>query len=473
MIRAIGLLILLATVMLTVSWFADRPGTVAIVWQEWRVDTSVPVLLAVVALIAAAAAFLYRFWRGIVGAPRAFGRWRRERRRRKGYVALTQGMVAVAAGDPDEARRQARRADVLLNEPPLTMLLSAQAAQLNGDEEAASRYFTQMLERPETEFLGLRGLLIQAMRSGDDARAIELARRARRLRPKTLWVLRTLFELEARVGEWRAAAETLALAQRAGALPAAEARRHEAAVLIELSRAAAAAGDGRDALRLAQQAYRADPDHPAAALWLVRCSIDTGKTRAAERVIEEQWARTPHPDLLAAYRQARPVAEPLQWVKQVERLARLAPLHRESMLALAQANLEARLWGEARRHLTAALDAANGQPDSGICRLMAQLEDDESGDQAAVRRWLARAAEAPPEPAWVCDACGAVYEQWQARCARCHSFNRLAWRQPARVMPKLVESAGRGDKTETDALPATSPTAAGSADTTDSRDVNA
>jgi hypothetical protein len=43
-------------------------------------------------------------------------------------------MVAVAAGDAAEAGRQAKRADALLGDPPLTMLLSAQAAQLNGDD---------------------------------------------------------------------------------------------------------------------------------------------------------------------------------------------------------------------------------------------------------------------------------------------------------------------------------------------------
>lgn len=440
MIRAFFLLLLLAAFMLAVAWFADRPGNVAIVWQGWRIDTSVPILIAAVALIAAAAAFLYRFWRALVGAPRAFGRWRRERRRRKGYVALTQGMVAVAAGDPDEARRQARRADVLLNEPPLTMLLSAQAAQLNGDETAASRYFTQMLERSETEFLGLRGLLIQAMRAGDHERAMTLARRARALRPKTPWVLTTLFELETRSGNWRDAADTLAYAERAKALPAPQARRHEAAVLIELSRSAATAGRSRDALRHAEHAHRADPDHIAAAIWLAERYADAGKTRAAEKIVEQQWARAPHPDLLAAYRRARPVAEPLQWVKQVERLARLAPLHRESMIALGVANLDAKLWGEARRHLTAAIEASGGEPSAGLCRLMARLEEEENVDAAAVHRWLTRAADAPPDPAWVCGACGAAHARWQANCPRCGSFDKLEWRAPARVQPVLVHT---------------------------------
>ena len=90
-----------------------------------------------------------------------------------GYRALTQGMVAVAAGDAEEAQKLARKADALLAEPPLTLLLSAQAAQLNGDETARpQRYFTAMLDRAETEFLGLRGLIMQALkrrRRGDGA----------------------------------------------------------------------------------------------------------------------------------------------------------------------------------------------------------------------------------------------------------------------------------------------------------------
>jgi len=284
------------------------------------------------------------------------------------------------------------------------------------------------------------------MRAGDTAQAIELARRARTLRPKTPWVLSTLFELETRAGHWREAAETLARAQRARALPIGDVHHHEATLLIEMSRAAAAENRARDALQLAEQAHRADPEHEAASLWLAECYVGAGKMRAAERVIEQEWARRPHPDLLVFYRQARPVAEPLQWVKQVERLARLAPLHRDSMVALGAADLDAKLWGEARRHLGAAIDAFGGAPPSGICRLMARLEEEESKDSAAVRRWLARAAEAPPDPAWVCGHCGAAHARWQANCARCGSFDRLAWQAPARVQPALVAAQGEGSK---------------------------
>ena len=81
----------------------------------------------------------------------------------RGYKALTQGMVAVAAGDAQEARRQARKAENFLADPPLTMLLSAQAAQLSGDDKAAGKFFKKMSERKDTKYLGIHGMLNQAI----------------------------------------------------------------------------------------------------------------------------------------------------------------------------------------------------------------------------------------------------------------------------------------------------------------------
>ena len=171
------------------------------------------------------------------------------------------------------------------------------------------------------------------------------------------------------------AADTLGRAQRAGALPAPQARRHRGGGAVELSRAAAAGGREREALRLAEQAWRADPDHPAAAI----CLPSPTRRRQAARGRADRRAGV---DALAPsrparrLRRARPVAEPLQWVKQVERLVRARAAACESLVALGTADLEAKLWGEARRHLTSAIQAG-AEPTVGQCRLMARLEDEE------------------------------------------------------------------------------------------------
>ncbi len=147
MIRLLlGLLVVAGLVWVAVL-FAEEPGTLSLEWAGWQVQTSVAVLVLAVVTLILVILLLLKFFGAVFGAPRAFLRSRRERRRREGYKALTQGMVAVAAGEADEARRLARRADALLAEPPLTLLLQAQSAQLDGDERAARNYFLAMLER--------------------------------------------------------------------------------------------------------------------------------------------------------------------------------------------------------------------------------------------------------------------------------------------------------------------------------------
>ena len=137
MIRAIGFLIVLAGLSALSVWFADNPGQVSLVWQGYVIETSAAVLVMGIVMIAIAAAVLYRLWVALKQAPGKIARNRRDAKTRRGYQALTRGIVAVAAGDAVEAKAQAGRADGLLREPPLTMLLSAQAAQLDGDEAAA------------------------------------------------------------------------------------------------------------------------------------------------------------------------------------------------------------------------------------------------------------------------------------------------------------------------------------------------
>lgn len=441
MLRTLFFIVKLAVVVLVAVWLANRPGDVVLQWFGYRIETSVGILLLVALLIGVVIALLYRWWGLLRSAPRKIGKVHQESRARRGYKALTQGMVAVAAGDAEEAQRWARKADGLLDQPPLTMLLSAQAAQLDGDDKAAKRYFEAMLERDETRFLGLRGLLMQALRDKDDTAALNYARQAYALRPKTPWVLDMLFDLSERNGDLIAAEQALREATRLKQLPPADSSRKRALLLVEQAQAAAGNGDRDAALRLAKQAHKLSADLVPATLLQAELMIDAGRGRDAARLLEKAWPAKPHPDLAAAYRRARSQAgerDSIEMLKAVERLVAAVPSHTESRLALAEAALDAKLWGEARRYLADAAGTDGVLPSERICRLMAGLEEAEHGDGARARDWWLKAAEAQPDPAWVCSACGAVAERWTARCGACNAFDTLDWTTPPRVAGPLV-----------------------------------
>ena len=455
--RAIPALIVIGLLAAAAGFLASEPGKVALTWQGWRVETSVALLVLGVVLLAMLAAALFHLIRKILGGPRAIMRARREKRRREGYRALTQGMVAVAAGDAEEAQRHARKADMLLAEPPLTLLLSAQAAQLKGDEHAARKYFTAMLERAETEFLGLRGLVMQALRGGDERAALRLVERAKELRPKTPWVLQSLFELQARAGKLIEAEATLAEALKRKVLSAETLLHHRVVLLHERSREAEAQGDHRQALQLAAKAHGLEPGFaPATARYAELLRIG-GWTRRAAKAVETAWRAAPHPDLAAAWHALASEETPVARVKYAERLAAANPEHPESRLVQARAALAARLWGEARRHLEALGGKAEAEsaPSPRICQHMAELEEQQHQDQPAAHRWLARAAaSATPDPTWICGACGAETPRWSATCPACHAFASLTWRSPAPGTPRRLPAAPEG---MTPALPVPAP----------------
>jgi HemY protein len=241
--------------------------------------------------------------------------------------------------------------------------------------------------------------------------------------------LTTLFEIQARSGNWPAAAETLDQAAKRNLIARDVARKRRAALACEQARIRAAAGADDEARALLRQAHRLDPGQAPIAAALVRALSAAGETREASKTAERAWREAAHPLLAAAYRDIVPGESPIERAKRFERLARLAPDHVESHLALAEAALGANLWGEARSHLRKVIDVGS---DGGAraFRLMARVEESERQDHVAASAWLGRAARAPADPAWICQSCGAASDQWHAVCPSCRGVDMLRWERP-------------------------------------------
>lgn len=428
--RVVLLALVIVAAAFAASWMSAQPGSVTVRWLGWRADTSVAVFVLAIALVVLAGGLVYRFWRFLITAPRALLERLATRRRQRGYAALSSGMIAVAAGDAAEAERQARRAESLLRDATLTRLLRAQVARLAGDTHRAQRSYEELAQDPDTALVGVLGLLDQAEDAGDTLQALQLAEKAHRLQPGARGVLRRLFDIQVRTRRWADADRTLIEASRRRAFPPAEMRQMRAAVLVERSRIAEEEGDRDAAVRFAREAQSLDPRRIPAVTRYARLLGGMGKTRRAVRLLEKAWSDSPHPDLAAAYGELFAGEPPLARVKRFQRLLSFRPDHPEGHLALAQAALQATLWGEARAHLGRAADAA---VTPRVCRMMAELEEAEHDNGEAARRWLSRAASSDGDAAWVCDSCGAVGSVWHAACERCGAFDSLRWQPPPRA----------------------------------------
>lgn len=385
MVRWIGLILLLAVFAGIAGTLASAPGTMVFEWGDYRIVTSVAVFALVLAIVIIVAALLYRLWGAVRRAPGSLAGMRQERRRRRGFEALSRGLVAVAAGDADIAERQSRRAAQLLDDRPLTMLLQAQSAQLRGDDQAATKFFTAMRQQPETAFLGLRGLLAQAMKRNDWQQGLRLAEEAYRLNPKSEWLIRALYDLNKQAGRWTEAEALLDRSTTAKVLAPADTAPQRAELLYRMSLETS----GGDAIRYVRKAFDIDPGHVGAAARLARLMVAEGRQRKAVGVIERAWVKHPDPELAEVYWLATESTDALKKVKAAQHLKLVNPDHPESRITVAVAALEAQLWGEARSNLES---IAGDDASPRVCRLMATLEEAEHGDVARARMWLLRAA---------------------------------------------------------------------------------
>jgi HemY protein len=402
------------------GWLSSLHGTVSVSLGRYVIETSTALAIGgAVVLLLILVALLWLLGR-LIGIPRRIRERRAWRRRDSGDAALTSALVAIAAGEAAPARRAAARARRLLGDGAQPLMLAAEAERLGGDEAAAAALFQKLAARDDAALLGLRGLFRQAVLREDFAAAAAIAGQAEAAHPGGAWMREERERLAARIGDWR---QALALsAEGAPARPA-----YAAA-------AAEAASDAEEGERLARRAVRDFPNFVPAALGYARRLRASGREDRAQEVLARAWKTAPQPDLAALA--LEPLTDPIARIKTAGKLAGGASDHLESHLLLARVNLAAGLTGEARRQLVAA--RARAQEDRRYWLLLADLEAEERGDteagRLAQREALRRAAGAPPEPCWRCQACGTVLTGWQPVCPACHEPGRIQWGPGARAV---------------------------------------
>ncbi len=436
-------------------WLADRPGDLLVNWQGYEVRTSVMVaavgVLAVIAVIALIGAIL----RAIIRTPRTVGNFFGARRRDRGYRALTRGMIALGAGDSRAARRAAQESQSLLGEKePLVLLLSAQAAQIAGENAAARSAFTALSEDPETRVLGLHGLFVEARRQGEHAAARHFAEEAVRVSPRIAWAGPALFEYQCQAGEWQGALRTLASNADAGLVDRDRTRRLRAVLLtgLAMEREAGAPDEARGH---ALEAHRLAPELVPAAVVAAHLLTRHGDIRRATRVLEATWKIAPHPEIAEAYAEVRPGDSVRDRLKRVKRLSDMHANHAEGAMAVARAAIDAHDWQVAR-------DALGGlvrlEPTERVCLLMAEIEEGEHGDQGRVRGWLTRALTASRDPVWTAD--GRVFEHWAPVSPVSGRVDAFEWKVLADRLPpprRHVEIEAAPDDDDDEPAPPATP----------------
>ncbi|OAI31261.1 heme biosynthesis protein HemY [Methylosinus sp. R-45379] len=426
----------LAALSIGLHWLIEQPGSITLDWGGYHIETTLVVgaaaLLATIAAILIAWAIIAYFFQ----APARLKQNSRAKRRERGFQALSRGIVAAGAGHVAEAKRAAKEAVKNLDKEPLTYLLRAQVAQLEGDRVGAETAFHEMTQLSETRLLGLRGLHIEAKRRKDDEAAHHFADQAHQLTPLP-WAGHALLEHHGAQANWEEARIAVEANLKAKAIDLPTAQRLRAVVETALALEKQAEHPS-EALHLARQAVKRAPDLVPAIALIGRLLARHGDSAKALKLLEKAYAEHPHPDIAEAFLEIAPSESNAERLARVKKFASSVSHSPEAGILVARVALAARDFGAARKAL-APLVAEGKTPTAQVCLLMAELEDAENGPSGPVREWLARGSRAPRDPAWIAD--GVISRRWAPASPVTGKLDAFVWATPPEPVRGPTEDA--------------------------------
>ena len=448
MIRLAYWLLISLLITALIAWLIGLPGTLTLEVMGVRLQPRLGVAAFIAVAGVAAIILVWGIAKRIIAAPFYLARRSQERRKELGFTALSDGFIALEAGDASRARLLAREAQGHLPRNPAAQLLEARSDLALGDMHAAREHYRALISNRKTALAALSGLYEQARQQGRGDAALTFARKALDISAQAPWAREAIFVDLTRNGRWdeafRMVAEEPAVSREE------KMRKRRRMAVVETARAQLAeTTDPNTALEHALAALKLQGDFVPAALVAARIYSNRGEARRAMSLLRRVWRATSHPDVATLFANAVPGASAVDRLKRLRELIDVPPPNRAGAMVLGRAAIDAFDWALARQVLT---PFAGSAPTQTICLLMAELEEGESGDQAKARDWRNRATRAPREATWTAE--GITANDWEPLSPVTGRLDAFEWRVPtSAVAARFAAQGAEGQDTAAPSRP--------------------
>lgn len=394
MARILHFLIYVLILGVLTLWLMDNPGTICLTWLGYEIETSVAFTIALFLCLFIA---IY-----ILRLPVKFIRWVKKsfdvQKEKNKENMLVQILNAIAGGDEILCQKLAAKLDKAFDgKTPTPLLLKA---LLNPTPEI----YRKLALNPTTELAGWRGLIAENQKQGDLIAALDLAQQAFKKYKNIPWVVLSTLELQVLNDHWKEALETLDVVRKLKLEDEHLYKTQKATLLIKTGNTL--------------EAFKTAPWLPEAAL---KAAQDYPKK--AEAILMKAWENQPDWNIYKAYIHLFSKENTLAQYKRVEKLVSLHKTNRINHLALADAALQAKLWGQARKELETYI--ASYSLTMQVATMMAFLEQEENHDQKEAQKWVDQMKNLEPTVNYFCTRCGHETDLWSPTCPVCNGFASL------------------------------------------------
>lgn len=340
---------LIVVVALFASAFAAHflladPGYVVINFRGYLVEMSVPVMLAVLAMLAVVSWLIVKIYR----APRKLGEAASRYRSGRAGQRLTRGMIEIAEGNFSKGEKLLARAAGVSDAPLLNYLQAARAAHLLGQDERRDSWLRQAYEQmPEASNAVLLTQAELQLDQGQYEQALATLRKLEENAPNHGHALALMGRLYFRLEDWAHLAQLLPKLRKHGRID--PARLQEWSIRVHREEMNSAA----DAEVLAE-AWSQVPRNLRNEIVLLEARYEglvrTAQHDLAEKQLVAELKKEWRAPLVKLYGLVE-ASDPNRQLKRAEGWLKEHPDDIDLLLTAARLCLRNELWGKARSYL--------------------------------------------------------------------------------------------------------------------------
>lgn len=409
----------------------EYDGQIVAQVSDYQIQLNVSIFLTILVALIITIVTTVQLVLWVKNIPNKLARKRQEQKHKQGITALTEGFAAIAAGDSKKAITYAKKIEENLGATAISNLISAQAAQLSGDDKKTKQFYSAMLEDKKTELIALKGLLVQARKEGNIDFAIYLAKKACNVKPHVSWAPKMLVDLYKQSKDWDNMLSAIESALSKRSIESDIAARMAGVIFYIKADKEYSNNNLEAAQKFILSANKNIPIFPPIILKQAKIArkLQSGVNKTLKN-IPSSWSKTPHPDLQEAFLLLNQDIKADKLVKLAEKLVKNNPSHLQSRILVAKCAMAAEDYNKARNNLKIAI---NEYDVAELYNLIAEAEKSDTNNQADVKdniaKWHEKSLTAMDDPSWLCETCGYTSPDWADSCYHCKSFDSFKWQE--------------------------------------------
>jgi HemY protein len=371
-------------------WFVQDPGQIEIIWLGYELQLSLALGFLFCVFFFSSLFLCIRVLSWFLGMP---FRWLSSIKKAKLLTAKYELVELLSSYEAElfsDALFHQKKAARRLSTNPLFLWISGMTFEKAEKHLEAEKCFLELVNKPSTAFLGLKGQIRSALHRGDIKSAYGLLQHTEKFLPKSPWVLKHLLAISREQKNFKKASSLILRLEDLGYFTTDQSKKQLA--YLQFREAMQSKTSEAQKESLLRQSHYLDPSLNEATEIFAQLLFDKGHKSYALSAIEATWNLAPTQKLGKLYLKIIMPKSDVDAYQVVCKLVKNNPNHCESLTLLSSTAVKAKLWGEARVHLSTLLSQ---NPTAEAYRLLATLELEEHQDYKAALKWLEEGLNSP------------------------------------------------------------------------------